>query len=129
MVHGSRNYLDSSFKRKYSNVVYFSTGGLLRSNPTSPTPPQVSADPFADLGGTFSMNQSAATQEPLYAVVDKSQKINPNVNQESSDLFGIFDGNTSATEASSGTLATSTSEQVRYYLTNGIKVGPLLHCN
>ena len=37
------------------------------------------------------MSQTAASTEPLYAVVDKSQKTNRTAGQGNSDLFGAFD--------------------------------------
>jgi len=67
------------------------TGSSSYTTSLSPTPPQPTADPFAGLGGAFSMNQTTTAQEPLYAVVDKSQKKNQTAGQGNSDLFGVFD--------------------------------------
>ena len=84
----------------------------MRGNPTSPTPPQPTVDPFAGLGGAFSMSQTTATQEPLYAVVDKSQKTNQTADQGSADMFGIFDNSKSVNGTHVSGASTGNSDQV-----------------
>ena len=83
-------------------------GGFSNSNSASPTPPQSNTDPFAGLGA-FSMNQTATSPEPLYAVVDKSQKTSQKTDQ---DLFGMFDGSGSVNGGGGASTSTGNSDQV-----------------
>ena len=86
------------------------TAGISYSNTTSPNPPLQSADPFAGLGGAFSTNQSTATPEPLYAVVDKSYK----TKQDSSDMLGFFNSSKPLNGNGGTPVSTCNSDQVNH---------------
>ena len=58
------------------------------------------------------MNQTTTAQEPLYAVVDKSQKKNQTAGQGNSDLFGVLDVSKPVNGTSTSTV---NSNEVNYH--------------
>ncbi len=60
------------------------------------------SDPFASLGGAFSMGNTAATSEPLYSTVDKSRKSNASTEQANTDMFAMFESKQPASSNAMG---------------------------
>ena len=90
----------------------------------SPPAPQPAKDPFADLGGSFALGSTPSAQEALYSSVDMSKVKKPAPNQVNTDMFGMFDNQTSTSGSNgygSNTASNKTSDQVNCSL----RVDPL----
>ena len=87
----------------------------MQNTAISPPAPQPAKDPFADLGGSFALGNTPSAQEALYSTVDMSKIKKPAPNQANTDMFGMFDNQTSTSGSNgygSNTASNTTSDQV-----------------